>query len=314
MSSNADLLRRQLALVDAGHLCATVQIVRVNGSIPNELGARMLVTPPTSAHPGVATLVAGTVGGGRIEFDALKLAAIAMDEQRSRLVSAKLTELEAGGIGMMCGGQADLFIDVHLPAARLVLCGAGHINVALAHLAQGLGWRLTVIDDRPDWANRDNFPMLAPAQTVGATGTTGTSSAYSDLIVARPEHVLESLGLDKRTFVIVGTRENDSESILAASRTKACYIGVVASKRKAIRIIKELAHRARSDAGPDGFDLEALLPRFYAPIGLALGGRSPEAVALSILAEIQALRHDQDARPMRVTPDDLARYIKKDTS
>ncbi len=320
MSSDADLLRRQLALVDAGHLCATVQIVRVNGSIPNELGARMLVTPPSSApsaqpdgddHPAVATLVAGTVGGGRIEFEALKLAAIAMAEQRSRLVSAKLTELEAGGIGMMCGGQADLFIDVHLPAARLVLCGAGHINLALARLAQGLGWRLTVIDDRPEWANLDNFPMF----TSVSQGTSGSPGDLGDLIVARPEHVLESLGLDDRTFVIVGTRENDTESILAASRTKARYIGVVASRRKAIRIIKELVARfAEPDADVAKFDLEALLPRFYAPIGLALGGRSPEAVALSILAEVQALRHEQDARPMRVSPEELMRYLKKDSA
>jgi xanthine dehydrogenase accessory factor len=311
MSSDADLLRRQLALVDAGHLCATVQIVRVNGSIPNELGARMLVTPPAPDvdHPGVATLVAGTVGGGRIEFEALKLAAIAMAEQRSRLVSAKLTEVEAGGIGMMCGGQADLFIDVHLPAARLVLCGAGHINLALARLAQGLGWRLTVIDDRPEWANLDNFPMLS-----GSAAALSPAGSPGDLIVARPEHVLESLGLDDRTFVIVGTRENDTESILAASRTKARYIGVVASRRKAIRIIKELAARAAaSDPVLADFDLEALLPRFYAPIGLALGGRSPEAVALSILAEVQALRHDQDARPMRVAPEELMRYLEKDS-
>lgn len=283
--TDADLLRRQLALIDQGVACATVQIVRVNGSIPNELGARMLVTP----GPERAMLVAGTVGGGRIEYEALALANQALADERSRTVSAKLTEQEAGGIGMMCGGQVDLFIEVHLPVHRLVLCGAGHINIALARLARGLGLRVTVLDDRPDWASREHYPDLEPGR---------------DLLVEEPAAAMASLGLDARSYVVVGTRSNDTEVVVAASQTPARYIGVVASRRKAIRIIKELAHR------PD-VDLPKLLPRFFGPIGLMLGGRSPEAVALSILAEVQAHRHGHDAAPMRVPPDELLRLLEK---
>lgn len=283
--TDADLLRRQLALIDAGTPCATVQIVRVNGSIPNELGARMLVTAGVER----AILVAGTVGGGRIEYEALALANEALADERSRIVSAKLTEQEAGGIGMMCGGQVDLFIEVHLPVHRLVLCGAGHINIALARLARGLGLRVTVLDDRPEWASREHYPELELGR---------------DLLVAEPAAAMAGLGLDARSYVVVGTRANDTEVVVAASQTPARYIGVVASKRKAIRIIKELAHRPE-------VDLPALLPRFHGPIGLMLGGRSPEAVALSILAEIQAHRHGQDAAPMRVPPDELARLLEK---
>ena len=261
-----------------------MQIVRVNGSIPNEIGARMLVL-----HEGDderATLVAGTVGGGKIEYDALLHAAQALSEERSRLVSAKLTEQEAGGIGMMCGGQVDLFIEVHLPQHRLVLCGAGHINIALARMAKGLGFRVTVLDDRPEWACPEHYPDLRPGH---------------DLLVVQPEVALADLGLDSRSYVVVGTRSNDTDTIVAASKTPARYIGVVASKRKAIRIIKELAHRE--------IDLASLIPRFYGPIGLSLGGRSPEAVALSILAEVQAHRHGLDASPMRVAPDELVRLL-----
>lgn len=283
--TDADLLRRQLALIDQGVACATVQIVRVNGSIPNELGARMLVTP----GPDRATLIAGTVGGGRIEYEALALANEALSKERSCTVSAKLTEQEAGGIGMMCGGQVDLFIEVHLPVHRLVLCGAGHINVALAKLARGLGLRVTVLDDRPDWASREHYPDLELGR---------------DLLVEEPATAMASLHLDARSYVVVGTRSNDTEVVVAASQTPARYIGVVASKRKAIRIIKELAHR------PD-VDLPKLLPRFFGPIGLMLGGRSPEAVALSILAEVQAHRHGHDASPMRVPPDELMRLLEK---
>lgn len=272
--------RRLAELVEAGQPCATAQIVRVNGSIPNELGARMLVGAD-------GALLAGTVGGGRIEFETIAACRVAIADERSRLFQAKLTEADAGGIGMMCGGQVDVFIEVHLPEARLFLCGAGHINLALARLVRGLGWRVTIIDDRPEWANADHYP--------GAR-----------VIVARPEEILGTLALDRRSWVVVGTRDRDTEVIVAAAKTAACYIGVVASQRKAIMIAKHLAQRDEP-----GFALEALWPRFHAPIGLALGGRSPEAVALSIAAELQALRHEEPGTPMRVSPEELARHAAR---
>ena len=269
------VLKHALALVEAGQACAIAQIVRVNGSIPNGLGAKMVVDAR-------GVLIAGTVGGGQIEFRALEAAREALAEGKSRLLAAKLTDEEAGGIGMRCGGQVDIFIDVLLPPPRLVLCGAGHIHQALARMAAGLELRVTVIDDRPEWASKENYPD-------------------ADVLVAPPEAALAALDLDARDFVVVGTRGGDLEVVLAAAKTRARYIGLVASKRKAVLIAKELA--ARTDPG---FTLDALLPRLHAPVGLALGGRTPEAVALSILAEIQALRNDGTAQPMRVTPEELA--------
>lgn len=280
MGAEPSFFRRLADLVDAGAPCATAQIVRVNGSIPNELGARMLVGAD-------GALIAGTIGGGQIEFQTIAACKEAITNERSRLFQAKLTEKEAGGIGMMCGGQVDVFIEVHLPDARLFLCGAGHINLALARLVRGLGWRVTVIDDRPEWANAEHYP--------GAR-----------VILARPEEVLSTLGLDRRSWVVVGTRDRDTEVIVAAAKTDACYIGVVASQRKAIQIAKHLAQRPEAE-----FSIEALLPRLHAPIGLALGGRTPEAVALSIAAELQSLRHGEPGTPLRVGPDELARHARK---
>jgi xanthine dehydrogenase accessory factor len=191
---------------------------------------------------------------------------------------------------MMCGVQVDVFIEVHRPEAQLVLCGAGHINLALARMVRGLVWRVTVIDDRPDWANAENFPNAR-------------------VIVARPEEVITSLGLDAQSFVVIGTRDRDGEVILQAAKTPARYIGVVASKRKAIQLVKHMVERAEP-----GFALDALLPRLHAPTGLALGGRSPEAVALSILAEVQAMRHEASAGAMRLTPEELAKQADKQRS
>lgn len=255
-------------LIAAGAPCATAQIVRATGSIPNELGAIVLVGQG-------GALLGGTIGGGAIEHQTLCAAGEAIEAGKSRLVTAKLTEAEAGGIGMTCGGSVDVFIHVYVPEPRLVLCGAGHINRCLAPLALGLGFRVTVVDDRAEWANEAAYP--------GAR-----------VVVARPEDVMASLGLDRRTYVVVATRDRDTAAIIEAARTEAPYIGVVSSKRKAIQIAKQLAASGE-------VDLDALLPRFHAPVGLDLGGRTPEAVALSIASELQAHRYGHDAAPMRVS-------------
>lgn len=272
--------RRVEALLERNEPFATATIVKVGGSIPNDIGAKILVDANGER-------LAGTVGGGRIEFDTIAACRDAIHEGKSRLIHAKLTDREAGGIGMMCGGHADIFIDVHIPAPHLVLCGAGHINLALHRMTAGLGWRVTVIDDRADWASPANYP--------GAT-----------IIDARPEAVLQELGLTPTSFVVIGTRDGDLHAILAAAKTSTGYIGVVASKRKAILLAREVAALGGND-----FDFEALLPRLHAPVGLQLGGRSPEAVALSILSEIQAVRYKVTPQPMRIAPEELACHVAR---
>ncbi len=266
-------------LLERGEPFATATIVKVGGSIPNEIGAKMLVD-------GRGERLAGTVGGGRIEHETIAACVSAIHAGRSRSFQAKLTDVEAGGIGMMCGGHAEIFVDVHIPAPHLVLCGAGHINLALHRMAHGLGFRTTVIDDRTDWANAENYP--------------GASIHH-----VRPEAVLRDLGLTASSFVVIGTRDGDLAAIIAAAHTPAGYIGVVASKRKAILLARDVV------AADPTIDLEDLLARLRAPVGLNLGGRSPEAVALSILAEVQMLRHDADGRPMRLDPQELACHVER---
>jgi len=273
--SDPQLLRRLADLIDGGVPCATAQIVRATGSIPNEIGAMMIVGAD-------GELLGGTVGGGVIEHQARSAASGAIRDGKSSVFTAKLTEKEAGGIGMRCGGSVDVYLQVHVPEPRLLLLGAGHINLCLARMSAGLGFRVLVVDDRAEWANADNYPN-------------------AEVVVARPEAAIPDLPIDRRTYVIVATRDRDHEAIVAAARTSACYIGVVASKRKAIQLTREVAREV---------DLDTLLPRFYAPIGLDLGGRTPEAVALSILSEVQAHRHGHPGGAMRIPPDKLSCYVR----
>lgn len=243
---------------------AVVTIVSSRGSIPNAVGAKMLVDAE-------GKLLAGTVGGGEIEWQGQQEAARALAEGRSRSFGASLTEKAAHGIGMMCGGSCELFIEVHLPQPRLVLMGGGHINIEIAKLGRGLGLPAIVVDDRAEWANPEHYP--------GAT-----------VHVASPTEAAARIDWRASDYLLVATASSDTECLRLASDLPCRYVGLVASKRKTVQILKNLASEGR--------DLTGLKARLRAPVGLDLGGKTPEAIALSVMAEIQAHRNGRDARPL----------------
>lgn len=254
-------------LLDRGEACATATIVESRGSIPNEVGATMLV----DRH---GQRIAGTVGGGAIEFQTLAECRAAIVEGKSRSFSHHLTEKEAGGIGMMCGGKAQLFVQVHRCRTQLVLVGAGHINLELARLVgEGFDYATIVVDDRAEWANADHYPL-------------------SRVINERVEDAFGRINWTEETYVVVATRGEDLQALKAALQRPCRYIGVVASRRKAHQLCKSLEQ--------DGHSSEALAEKLHAPVGLELGGRSPAAIALSILAEVEMVRHQALGTPMSI--------------
>lgn len=250
--------------------CATATIVSVTGSIPNEVGAKMLVGPG-------GELLAGTIGGGAFEHKALQEAAAAIMVGQSRLFSWSLTEEEAGGIGMLCGGTAQVFIEVFVPGALLVMTGGGHVNIQLWKLARELGYRGVVVDDRAEWANAHNFPEC-------------------DVVPERdPARAYRQIPWVENSYLVIGTRDQDTAALRAAAlqRLPCRLVGMIASRRKTLRILESLE--------AEGVDLSDILPRFRGPVGLDLGkSKSPQAVALSIMAEIQATRFGGTGRPLDV--------------
>ena len=275
------VLETLLELKGQGIPCATATIVASSGSIPNEVGAKMLVNAE-------GELLAGTIGGGGIEKRVLEQTTAAIAQGKSTSTSASLTPQEAGGIGRMCGGRVEVFIEVHRSDPSLVLVGAGHINLCLGRMAHGLGFRVVVIDDRPQWANTDNYP-------------------HAEIFCGAPEDMLREAPIDSHSFIVIATRDGDADALVAASTTDARYIGMVASRRKAIKVLKEIQHAV---------SVPTLLQRLYSPIGLRLGGRSPEAIALSILAEIQSLAHAPDGATrspisMSLSPEKFLSYLEK---
>jgi xanthine dehydrogenase accessory factor len=170
-----------------------------------------------------------------------------------------------------------VFYDVLSRDARLLVCGAGHIAMPLAKLARVLGFSVTILDDRPDFAHISRFPEC--------------EIIADDFVPA-----LRRLSVDSSCYVVVITRghEHDAECLqeILAKENEAAYVGLIGSRRR-VRFVLDML-------GQGGIRRERL-EKVFTPIGLPIGAESPEEIALSILAEIVCVRKKQavQARVLR---------------
>jgi len=229
--------------------------------IAAEDGRAALVTVVSGERRGSKLLIRadGTSEGGLGDVELDRIAVKAADdllwEERSELAEA---------------GDTLLFIDVTAPAPRLVIFGAVDYAAALCRLARAAGWRPFVCDPRSQFATPDRFPEA------------------EEVIAAWPEEAFARTGgIDRATYVAVLTHDPklDDAALEIALRSDAPYVGAMGSRRAQ-------AHR-RERLLAAGLE-EELLERIAAPIGLDLGAVTPEETALSIMAEVVAVRHGRD--------------------
>jgi xanthine dehydrogenase accessory factor len=241
-------------------------------SAPRDAGAKMLV-----AADGSTT---GTVGGGPLEgvviHEARRLLATAAASRAMRFAldagGDAATPIEPGAwagdeLGMKCGGEATVFLDVIRPAARILLYGGGHVGERVAALAAQVGLSTVVIDDREEFASRERFPFA-------------TEVRRSDLA----HEPLGGISPGPLDFVVIVTRCHavDETVLEAALATTARYVGLIGSRRKIALTLRNIWRRTGRDPRQD--------QRLHAPIGLRLGDKSPGEVALSILAEVVLIK------------------------
>jgi xanthine dehydrogenase accessory factor len=236
---------------------AVATIVNVRGSIPSFRTAKMLVRDDGS--------IVGTIGGGCVEADVWQAAREVMEAEKPRTLTFNLNQDPKYDTGLVCGGTLDIFIEPVLPPATLYIFGAGHVAVNLYKVAQNAGFDVTVVDDREAYANRERFP------------------AAQEIIAEDFEKAMTKLTPAESSYIVIVTRghRDDMRCLRWAVQTPARYVGMIGSKRKTIAIFKELQK--------EGLSAE-LFKRVHAPVGLDIGAVTPEEIAVSITAELIALR------------------------
>jgi len=245
-----------LRLKRLGRTSAIATIVECRGSSPQKQGAKMLVRDDGS--------ITGTLGGGCLEADVVQAAVMAMTDGKPMTLPFELTEHEGG---LVCGGTVLVYIEPVLLEPQLVILGAGHVGKMLSRLARFTGYRVTVVDDREEYANRENIPDA------------------SDLLVTEFGRAFDKIPCDGNTFIVIATRghNHDLDAVKAALRTDARYVGLLGSKRK-----KALLFKALEEAGFSREDIS----RVIIPVGLPIGSVSPEEIAVSIMAQIIQMRRE----------------------
>ena len=232
---------------------ALATIVKTTGSTPGKVGFKMLVFSSGK--------VLGTVGGGSHEANVISEAMKAIETGEAGLSIFEYGGSDVGSSEPICGGSCEVFIEPILPPPSLYIFGAGHVGQSLAKIGKIAGFRIVVIDDREEFANKERFPDA------------------DEIVVTDFKEVRKKLKFSRKSCLIIATREhkNDLEVLRSFIEFDLTYIGMIGSKRKVGEIFESLER--------DGISRK-LLERVHAPIGLSIGAKTPAEIAISIMAEI----------------------------
>ena len=246
-----------------GEPAALVTVVRSQGSTPQRAGAKMLVFADGRT--------VGTIGGGCYENEAVGKARLAIADGKPALLHFELNDDFAQENGLICGGRMDVHVDPLLPDPHLYIIGAGHVGHELARMAAPAGFRLHVVDDREKFANPERFPA-------------------ADVVLSPIPEWLHAADLAPASFVVVVTRghTHDLDAMRALAARDLRYLGLIGSRAKVARIYEQLL--------AEGLPAECL-ERIHAPIGFEIGAVTPAEIAVSILAELIAVKHGKTADP-----------------
>jgi len=260
-----DIFEEIVAAKKAGTPVVLATVIESLGSAPREEGARMLVKNDGST--------VGTIGGGAIEKKIVDEALQLMSAS-----SPKFIRYELKDIGMSCGGGMSMFLEPLLPAAQLIIFGAGHIGSALSQIGKMLDFNVTVIDNRSEFANREHLP-------------------WADAIIAEDyQKVLDGFVSTDKTYIIIVTHKHahDFEILEKLIHKPFCYLGMIGSRSKVAKVFQQLR-----DNGVE----EITIQKIHSPIGIDIGASTPAEIAISIAAELVAARSGKDVSNLALRRD-----------
>ncbi|MGD1210901.1 MAG: XdhC/CoxI family protein [Candidatus Acidiferrales bacterium] len=267
-----DLFEEIVRMRRAGERGALATIVHTNGSIPSYESSRMLVREDGS--------IAGTIGGGCVEAEVWAAAKEVIQAEQPRKMTFNLNQDAAYDAGLICGGTLEIFVEPILPQPNLYVFGGGHISSGVARAASAAGFTVTVADDREAFANTERFPMAEKLYT-------SYEEAFAKILPNASSYLL----------IVTRGHKDDMRVLAWAVRTAARYIGMIGSKRKVLSVYKALEKEGYS---PEEFE------RVHAPVGLDIGALTPEEIAVSITAELIAVRRNAQNLPHKSVTRHLA--------
>jgi len=253
--------------------CALVTITATTGSTPRGAGAKMVVNDKDE--------IAGTVGGGAVEHACRRLAREAIQNGKclvktfSLLEGNQVAEGDSENYGA-CGGTVTVFVEPTLPAAEIVVFGAGHIGEKIGQLCTVLNLPCRIYDERPE---RTTVELFADAK---------------ERVLAPFAEIASHIALGRNSYCVILTHghEHDEECLRQLlANPDLPYIGMIGSGVKVGKILE----RVRADGLQTG-------NRVYSPIGLKIGTHLPEEIALSIIAEIVLLMKGGKLEHFRLPP------------
>lgn len=242
-----DVMTRVLELMQSGErFCLVTVVASADSSHPP--GRKTIVLMDGS--------ILGELESDRINARIRDAAQAAIRDNKKRMV-----EVDSG---------IKVFLDVLADETRLLVCGAGHIAIPLARFAGGVGFRVTVLDDREDFAQSSRFPDC--------------EVIAEDFIPA-----LQDMPLGQSTYVVVITRghEHDVDCLVEILQKETAYVGLIGSRRRVSIVLQTLERQGIS---------KARLKQVFTPIGLPIGAESPEEIALSIMSELVCVRRKGPAQ------------------
>ena len=257
-----DVYDELIRLRKLGQKCAIATIVQVRGSIPSFESAKLLVREDGS--------MIGTIGGGCVEAEVWNAAREVMESEKSKHMSFNLGQDAAYDNGLICGGQLDVFVEPVIPSPSAIIFGAGHISKSLCKVASLAGFTTAIVDNRETFANRERFPEA------------------DEIFAEEYEEVFPKLIVHDSTYLIIVTRghRDDMRVLRWAITTQARYIAMIGSKRKTISVVRELEKEGIS---------RGAFENVCAPMGLEIGAETPEEIAISVVAEMIAVRRNPAA-------------------
>jgi xanthine dehydrogenase accessory factor len=247
-----ELLAELIDAVDGGRPVVLATIVGTEGSVPRHAGAKMVVRPDGTT--------AGTIGGGEVESLVRDEALGVLKDRRTRLRRYTLNDPELGDPGV-CGGTMTIYLEPYMTPRTVYVIGAGHVGRSVVDLADWLGYRTVVVDDRADLVTEEAMP----------NATIRFAGSVSNALAEHPA--------DATTAVVVVTRSHnlDAQIVPILLETPAPYIGVMGSKRRWATTRDALVE--------SGTPAEAL-ERLHVPIGLGIGAETVEEIAVSIMSQV----------------------------